>query len=135
MHPGTLLIVIDFTGTTNGTGSILAFTTPGDHPQLASSNFSSTSTVNRYWTLTNNGVTGFSSFDATFTFLPGDADPGTNPNIFVVGNYNASAWNYPNIGLENCHFHTGNRLKYFWRFSDRTVLEQHTGVLLPVTGN
>jgi hypothetical protein len=92
-------VVINFTGTTNGTGSILAFTTPGDHPQLASSNFSSTSTVNRYWTLANNGVTGFSSYAATFTFLPGDADLGTNPNIFVVGNYHTSAWNYPSVGL------------------------------------
>ncbi len=92
-------IVLTFTGATNGAGSIRAFTTPGDHPQLASSNFSSASTVNRYWTLSNSGVTGFSSFAATFSFLPGDTDPGTNPAIFVVGNYNASTWNYPSIGL------------------------------------
>ena len=91
-------VVLDFTGTSNGTGSILAYTTSGDHPALASSNFSSSKTVNRYWTLSNNGVSGFTDFDATFTFLAGDADTGTDPNIFVVGSYNPSTWTYPTVG-------------------------------------
>ncbi|MFO7669158.1 MAG: hypothetical protein R6W31_05835 [Bacteroidales bacterium] len=94
-------VVLSFTGTSNGTGSILAFTTPGDHPQITSSAFNPDFTVNRYWTLTNNGVTGFTSFDATFYFLSGDADPNTNPNSFVIGNYNPSAWTYPSVGTRS----------------------------------
>lgn len=94
-------VVLDFTGTSNGTGSILAYTTNGDHPELASSNFSSSKTVNRYWTLSNNGVSGFTDFDATFTFLAGDADTGTDPNIFVVGSYNPSTWIYPTVGTRS----------------------------------
>ncbi len=94
-------VLLDFTGTTNGTGSILAYTTNGDHSELASSNFSSSKTVNRYWTLSNNGVSGFTDYDATFTFLAGDADTGTDPNIFVVGNYVSSAWTYPTVGTRS----------------------------------
>lgn len=109
-------VVLDFTGNTNGTGNILAFTTPGDHPQLASSQFSSSKTVNRYWTLTNNGVSGFTEFDANFTFLPADADAGTDAAAFVVGNYNPSSWTYPTTGLQTGTSTQGTGLNTFGAF-------------------
>ena len=91
-------IVIDFYGTTNGVGTITASTTSGDHPQVSSSGFDPAFTVNRYWSLINSGVTGFSSYDATFNFVVGDADSGTDYNDFVVGNYDAATWTYPTTG-------------------------------------
>jgi len=91
-------VVIDFTGTTNGTGTITCSTTSGDHPQIAGSRFNPSYTVNRYWTLTNNGVSGFTTYDATFNFVSGDVDTGTDYNYLLVGNYTASSWNYPTTG-------------------------------------
>ena len=109
-------VVMAFSGSTNGTGSILAYTTPGDHPQLASSLFSASSTVNRYWTLSNNGVTGFTGYDATFTFLPGDADAGTDPNIFVIGSYEAFTWSYPTVGIRTATSTQASGLSSFGDF-------------------
>ena len=91
-------VTIDFIGTTNGTGSITCSTTSGDHPQIASSLFNPSYTVNRYWTLTNNGVSGYTTFDATFNFVADDIDTGTDYNYLLVGNYTASSWNYPTTG-------------------------------------
>lgn len=91
-------VVIDFTGTTNGTGTITCSTTSGDHPQIGSSYFHPAYTVNRYWTLTNSGVSGFTTYDATFNFVSGDIDTGTDYNYLLTGNYNTPTWTYPNTG-------------------------------------
>jgi hypothetical protein len=79
-------------------GNLTAWTTPGDHPQLESSAIVPSMSVNRYWTLTNGGV-GFDHCDATFNFRPGDPDPDTSPNDFVVGRYDG-AWSYPTVGTK-----------------------------------
>lgn len=91
-------VVLDFTGTTNGTGTITAYTTQGDHPQIGTSIFNPSYTVNRYWTLTNNGVTGFTTYNATFNFAAGDLDTGTDYNYLVPGNVIAATWTYPDTG-------------------------------------
>ncbi len=90
--------VIDFTNASTAAGTITCSTTSGDHPQIGSSRFNPLYTVNRYWTLTNNGVSGYTTFDATFNFVAGDIDTGTDFNFLLVGNYTASSWNYPNTG-------------------------------------
>ncbi|MDT8401927.1 MAG: hypothetical protein RQ743_09545 [Bacteroidales bacterium] len=91
-------VVIDFTGTTAAAGTITASTTAGDHPQITSSAFNPSYTVNRYWTLTNSGVSGYSSFDASLNFNAGDIDTGTDFNYLIVGNYTSSTWTYPATG-------------------------------------
>lgn len=91
-------VVLEFTGATNGTGSITAKTTAGDHANINTSTINPTYSVNRYWTLTNIGVTGFTSYAATFTFVTGDMDPGSDSNSFIIGNYNLTVWSYPSIG-------------------------------------
>ncbi len=90
---------LSFTGIINVEGSITARTTPGDHPAIASSTFNAGVTVNRYWTLTNTGVSGFISCDVTFNFVPSDIDPGADFHYFYTGNYNPAAWIYPPVGL------------------------------------
>ncbi|MCJ7819937.1 MAG: DUF2341 domain-containing protein, partial [Bacteroidales bacterium] len=75
-----------------------AKTTSGDHPNISSSTIIPEFTVNRYWTLTNNGVSGFTSYAATFNFVAGDMDAGTDYNFFIIGNYNPSTWTYPTVG-------------------------------------
>ena len=91
-------VVLTFTGTISAGGSITVKTTAGDHPNLASSTFNSGVTVNRYWTLTNSGVSGFISYSATFNFVAADIDPGADYHHFYVGNYNAATWTYPALG-------------------------------------
>jgi hypothetical protein len=91
-------VTIDFSGTTNGTGTIIAKTTSGDHPNISSSTINPALSVNRYWTLTNSGVTGFSSFNASFSFDPANIDAGADYGSFIAGKYLTGAWSYPVTG-------------------------------------
>ena len=91
-------VTLTFSGTINTEGSITAKTTNGDHPNLGSSTFNAGVTVNRYWTLSNSGVAGYISYNATFNYVPGDIDAGADYNYFYIGNYNLPAWIYPSTG-------------------------------------
>ncbi|MBK6965411.1 MAG: T9SS type A sorting domain-containing protein [Bacteroidales bacterium] len=86
-----------FTGTTNSGGNITVCATSGDHPEITASSFDPALTVNRYWSLINNGVTGITSYNAIFNFSAGDIDAGANFDSFVVGNY-TNNWTYPITG-------------------------------------
>jgi fibronectin-binding autotransporter adhesin len=77
-------------------GDLIASTTAGDHPNIGTSTFVTTKTANRYWTLTNSGIT-FTTYDVTLNFVSGDLDSGANTSNFSVGRYN-SGWTYPTVG-------------------------------------
>jgi hypothetical protein len=91
-------IVLSFSGTITVAGNIMANTTSGDHPNINTSIITPTVTVNRYWTISNSGVSGFTSYDVTFYFVAADVDAGADYNYFMAGNYNAPTWTYPNVG-------------------------------------
>ena len=91
-------VTLDFTGTVTVEGNISARTTYGEHPNISSSTLNPSVDVNRWWTLTNSGVSGFISYSAAFNFVSGDIDPGADYNNFYIGNYNAAAWTYPAVG-------------------------------------
>ncbi len=91
-------VALTLTSSTNSTGSITCYTTQGDHPQIATSDINPSLSVNRYWTLINNGVTGITPFNATFTFVPGDVDFGANTSNFIVQNYIPSTWTTQTVG-------------------------------------
>ena len=91
-------VTLGFAGNTNGTGSITANTTAVDHPNIGSSGIEPTLSLNRYWALLNTGVSGFTFYDATFTFVPGDIDSGADYSTFMAGKYTSSAWSYPTSG-------------------------------------
>jgi hypothetical protein len=59
------------TGASPG-GTLVASTTAGQHPSVATSGISSTKYVNRFWTLTAGGGLTATSYAATFTFVAGD---------------------------------------------------------------
>jgi uncharacterized repeat protein (TIGR01451 family) len=88
-------VLIVFAGTTTGSGSLTVFTTPGDHPNVAASGANTLRSVNRYWTATNNGVAGFTSYDATFNFLASDLDPTADPSNIDVRQFEAGVWTLP----------------------------------------
>jgi hypothetical protein len=79
-------------------GNLTAKSTAGDYPNIGSSTIISGKSVNRYWTLTNSGIT-FTSYSATFTFVAGDVDGGANTANFIAGKYNAG-WSYPTVGTK-----------------------------------
>ena len=73
----------------------------GDHASLGSSALNPARSVNRYWTLTNNGPgSPFASYSAVFNFLAGDVDAGATTGAFIVGRYSGAAWTLPTVGTK-----------------------------------
>ena len=90
-------VLVAFSGTTTGSGSLIANTTAGDHPNIAASGINANLSVNRYWTITQGAtpVGGFTSYSATFTFINGtpvDLDAGANYASFMVSLLNGGSW-------------------------------------------
>jgi hypothetical protein len=79
-------------------GSLTAMTTTGDHGSIGSSTINASQSANRYWTLTNSGIT-FTSCSVTFHFTSGDTDGESSPGSFIVGRY-SSGWTYPTVGTK-----------------------------------
>jgi hypothetical protein len=88
-------VTLTFSGNTNGTGFITASTTASDHPDIGNSAVDPSLSINRYWTLTNNNVSGFTSFDAEFNYNAADLDAGADYSEFIGGVYSSGSWNYP----------------------------------------
>lgn len=78
-------------------GTLTAGTIAGEHPLLSSASINPAKDVNRYWTLTNNGIA-FSTYDATFSYQPSDPDSGANPALFAVQKLDSAAWSSPATG-------------------------------------
>ncbi|MBI2966501.1 MAG: CxxxxCH/CxxCH domain-containing protein [Bacteroidetes bacterium] len=90
-------VLVAFTGTTTGSGSLIAYTTSGDDADIDNSGINSTLSVNRTWTVTQGTIPvgGFTSYSGTFTFIGGspvDLDAGANTANFVVRKYDAGSW-------------------------------------------
>jgi len=83
------------TGAGNFTGSVSQ--SAGDHPNIATSGLDSGKSVNRYWTLTNGGVT-FTTYSITLTFVAGDVDGGANTANFEIVRWDGTAWNTTTVG-------------------------------------
>jgi hypothetical protein len=91
-------VSLTFAGTINAsTGSITASTTDGDHPQIATSGFNASKTVNRYYTLTNDtAVPGLTSYSPTFTYVAGDNDVAATPADYLIRRYSGT-WSTSSI--------------------------------------
>jgi hypothetical protein len=74
-------------------GSITARTTSGDHASIASSGLDASKSVNRTFTLTNNGVAGFANYSAAFNYASADNDNAATPANYIVRRYASAAWN------------------------------------------
>ncbi|MEP7110152.1 MAG: SprB repeat-containing protein, partial [Ferruginibacter sp.] len=86
-------VSIAFSSVTAG-GDLTAFATVGDHPNINGSGINPSKSVNRFWTLINNG-TGFNNYTATLNFVASDIDAGAIASAFNVGLYNGVSWVFP----------------------------------------
>jgi fibronectin-binding autotransporter adhesin len=80
-------------------GDLTATTTAGDHTNISTSTFNAAKTANRFWTLTNSGIT-FTNYGVTVNFVSGDLDSGANTSNFIVGRFASSTWTYPTVGTK-----------------------------------
>ncbi len=93
----------------------------GKHPSLLATVLNLGKGVNRYWTMTNNGVGSlFSSYSAVFNFVAGDVDAGAATGSFVVGKYAALLWSKPTVGSRTA---TSVQITGIASFSDFAVGE------------
>lgn len=83
-------VTADYSGVT-GAGNLVVSTTNNDHPQITFSNIGSSKSVNRFYTITNSGVTG-GTYSPTFTFVSGDIDGGATTSNFTISNYINPNW-------------------------------------------
>ena len=81
-------------------GNLTAFTIAGDHPNISSSTISASRSLNRFYTLTNNGIV-FTNYTATYNFVASDVDAGASTAAFNVEIYNGSSWTVPVTAAPN----------------------------------
>ena len=83
--------------TVTGAGDLTGSTKPTEHPQVATSGLNQNKDVNRYYTLSNNGIV-FDNYSTTLNFVTGDKDAGSNDASYVVAKYDSPNWSYPSVG-------------------------------------
>lgn len=84
-------LALTFSGNTSATGGLTASTAAGDHATFAASFLNGTKSVNRTWTLTNDALADFGTYNATFGYATTDNDAGSVPSKYAVHSYNG-AW-------------------------------------------
>lgn len=74
-------------------GELLLSSVGSDHPQINSSCFNATKTVNRYWSLSGIGLSSLTNYTANISFATSDVDGGSNTANFRGQYFSSSAWN------------------------------------------
>ena len=90
-----------FTSVTTA-GNLTASSTAGDHPSIATSGFNASSTINRYWTVTNSTIA-YSTYNVTASFVNADKDAGYNTANSIIKMYNGSTWVLTNGGTQTAN--------------------------------
>ena len=85
-------LALTFSGTTSATGGLTAKINIGDHAQVATSGLDASKSVNKNWTLTNDGLAGFGTYDAVFGYSSADIDSGSTPANYTIRFYDGETW-------------------------------------------
>lgn len=94
---------LDITFATVSTaGNLTASTTASDHPSIGSSGFTASSTVNRYWTITNSAIV-YTNYSVTANFVNTDEDAGLTTSNCVIKIYNGASWSLPTVGTQGAN--------------------------------
>jgi len=91
-------ISIDFTGTISGSGYLDASNVVGQPPLV--SGLSQSKYINRLWTITNNNVSGFTSYSPTFTFVDGDKIGSITTSALTIRKLTNSVWSSTTDGAK-----------------------------------
>jgi hypothetical protein len=94
-------VSVAFVGTVSGSGYLDALTAVAQ-PPLASG-LSQLKYINRKWTVTNTGVSGFTSYAPTFTFVDGDKVGTPNTSALVIRKLDGSTWSSTTTGSQQAN--------------------------------
>ncbi|MBN2764818.1 MAG: T9SS type A sorting domain-containing protein [Paludibacteraceae bacterium] len=89
-------VSITFTGDITGSGYLNSYTSQAQPPRASGLN--QTKYVNRKWTITNNSISGFTSYSPTFTYSSDDKAGSPDEQNFVVSYFSDSHWTIANAG-------------------------------------
>ena len=85
-------LVLTFSGTTSVAGGLTARTNLGDHADINTSGINAAKSVNRTWTLTNDALAGFGTYNATFNYASTDNDEGVTSANYGTRLYDGATW-------------------------------------------
>ena len=85
-------LTLTFSGVTSASGGVTAKINIGDHAQVATSGLDASKSVNKNWTLTNDGLAGFGTYDAVFGYSSADIDSGSTPVNYTIRFYDGATW-------------------------------------------
>ncbi len=122
-------VSLEFIGDVNA-GTITVSTTPGIHPQIATSVLNSSKTLNRYYTVTNT-IAKFDDVTATFNFDPTDVIGGADPTKYVVKKFDTGIWTTPTTANSLA---TSIQATGMTSFSDFAVGELQGTLIYKITG-
>ncbi|PZF73096.1 GEVED domain-containing protein [Taibaiella soli] len=90
-------VVVTTSSAPTAGGAMWAKSTPGDHPNIASSAINASKSINRYYTIQPvNGLTiAAGTATAQCTWVAADVDPGINTANIRGAVYASATWNYP----------------------------------------
>lgn len=88
----------------------------GDHPQIGSANLDAARSVNRWWSMTSEGVT-MVEMNATFNYLAGDIDAGATPQNFEIQQFTGGTWNDVTVNSRSATSTRGTAITAFGQFA------------------
>jgi len=114
-------VTIDFVGTPNNTGYLDASTSataPDSGAMPAGAGLSATKYINRRWVVSNTGVTSFTSYSPTLTFVPGDIQGSANTANLVIRKKDSGTWTATSVGTRTGTTTQCTGLTSFSEFAD-----------------
>ncbi len=85
-------VALNFSGNTTTSGGLTVRANIGDHVAIATSGLDATKSVNKTWTLENDVLSGFGTYDIVFSYTNADIDSGSTPENYLVKLYDGVSW-------------------------------------------
>jgi len=118
-------LALTFSGGTSAAGGLTASTTAGDHAGITGSGLNASKSVNRTYTLTNDALAGFGTYNATFNYASTDNDSSTTAANYAVRLYDGSSWS--NLSTSGTTTTTAATVTGISSFGDFAIGEIITG--------
>ncbi len=122
-------VLVEFSNVTTA-GNLGVYTTATDHPAISSSTINATKSVNRYWTMTNNGIA-FTNYAVTCNFVAADIDAGASTASFGIGLNNGSSWSLPTVATANATNIKATGLTYIGSLAVGETCNRTTAISYP----